>query len=200
MKLSELTSSLIKKEIIALATHRFVVDDEGLSGSVLEEITPDSLNDSVVISLKRDWPNSIGRRTLLVTTLESQDRIKNALQWAASVKDELTEPENGDIYLFIAVKDEQMSVEQCTAIEANDRICRRYVLRPSESIADFLGRSFIAPVMGTEKTTGISDPLHLALEKTGERHTWFNNKEQQAWRKAFLSGKSATEIINSLFK
>lgn len=200
MELNSLTSAFLKAEIILMSKDRFVVEEEGLSGAVLNEITPESLRDTVVMSLKRNRPGRVGRRTLLITVLDTQDKLKSAIQWAAVVKDELTEPENGDVYLFIAVRDEAMTLEQCTAIESNDRICRRHVLRPEETIEDFLGRSFVGPALGSGQTKAIADPLNLALEKTAEKHDWLTSKEQKVWRDAFLSGKTPTDIINSLFK
>lgn len=200
MELSSLTSAFLKAEIISMSKDRFVVEEEGLSGAVLNEITPESLKDTVVMSLKRNRPGRVGRRTLLITVLDTQDKLKSALQWAAVVKDELTEPENGDVYLFIAVQDEGMTLEQCTAIESNDRICRRHVLRPEETIEDFLGRSFVGPALSSGQTKAIADPLNLALGKTAEKHDWLTSKEQKIWRDAFLSGKTPTDIIISLFK
>lgn len=200
MELSSLTSAFLKAEIVSMSKDRFVVEEEGLSGAVLNEITPESLRDTVVMSLKRNRPGRVGRRTLLITVLDTQDKLKSAIQWAAVVKDELTEPENGDVYLFIAVQDERMTLEQCTAIESSDRICRRHVLRPEETIEDFLCRSFVGPALGSGQTKAIADPLNLALEKTAEKHDWLTSKEQKIWRDAFLSGKTPTDIITSLFK
>lgn len=200
MEFYNINAALIKAEIISLSEGRFINEGEGLLGSILDEITPESLNDKAILSLKRDWSNPAGKRTLLIAVIDSQDQIKISLQWAEAVKDELTEPENGNVYLFIAVKNEQLSLDQCTDIEASDRICRRYVLRQGETIREYLSRSFIAPVISNTTTDGISDPLNVALEKTSERQAWFNTKEQHIWREALLSDKSATEIIKSLFK
>jgi len=200
MELQGITSTLIKDEILSLAEGRFIKEDNLFLDSILDEITPKLLDDRIVITLKRATSNFHGMRTLLITVIDSQEKIKNTLQWAASVKDELAEPQNGDVYIFIAVKDNLMSVDQCTEIESSDKICRRYVLRPSESIKDCLNRSFLAPVITTELAAGISDPLNLALEKTSEKQVWFNRKQQQVWRQALLSGKSSSEIIKSIFK
>lgn len=200
MELNSLTSAFLKAEIVSMSKDRFVVEEEGLSDAILNEITPESLRDTVVMSLKRNRPGRVGRRTLLITVLDTQDKLKSAIQWAAVVKDELTEPENGDVYLFIAVKDEEMTLEQCTAIESSDRICRRHVLRPEETIEDFLSRSFVGPALGSGQTKAIADPLNLALAKTAEKHDWLTVKEQKIWRDAFLSGKTPTDIITSLFK
>jgi hypothetical protein len=201
MDLSNLTSAFIKAEIVSMSKDRFVVEEDGLSGTVFSEIIPESfgLGDAVVISLKRNHTGRVGRRTLLIAVLDTQDKLKSAIQWAAVIKDELTEPENGDIYLFIALK-EKMTLEQCTAIESSDRICRRHVLRPDETVEDFLGRSFIGPALGSGQTQAIADPLNLALEKTADKYDWLTSKEQKIWRAAFLSGKTPTDIINSLFK
>jgi len=115
------------------------------------------------------------------------------------VKDELLEPENGDLYLFAVIKDESLSINQCTNIEASDRICRKYILRPEETIDSFLGRSFISPVMSEASSGKLFDPLHLALESTSVQHEWFDSSEQERWQEAFLSGKNGQELIELLF-
>jgi hypothetical protein len=200
MVLQGLTSELIKNEIIILSEGRFTNESNEFLGSILDEITPKELEDTAIVTLKRALSKYAGKRTLLVAVVDSQEKIKVALQWAATVKDELTEPENGDVYIFLAIKDETMSVDQCTGIESSERICRRYVLRPDENIKDYLCRSFLAPVMSMEIADKISDPLNLALEQTSEKQTWFNTKQQKIWRQALLSGKSSSEIVKALFK
>lgn len=193
------TAASIAAEIISLAEGRFIVDSNEQLASELQEITPQSLEDKLIIRLRRNWPNAAGERTLLIAVLASQTELKIALQWAAAVRDELLDPENGDLYLFAAIKDESLSLEQCTDVESSDRICRRYILRPNESIGDFLSRSFVAPVMSGRSTEGIFDPLYLALEKTADNHQWLTREEQKIWQEALLSGKSGRDLIDSLF-
>lgn len=200
MAIENITSASVASDIVSMSEGRFIISNNDHLNEVLQEITPESLNDRLILSLKRDWHNSGGERTLLVAVLGSLSEFKIALQWAASVKDELLEPANGDLYLFIVIKGDDLSIEQCTDIESSDRICRRYVLRPEETIEDLLNRSFIAPVMGNADTAGISDPLHLALEKTASNQQWFTQEEQQTWQQILLSGKTGQELIESLFK
>lgn len=199
MEIENITSSYIATNIISLAEGRFTVSKNEHLDEVLPEITPESLTDKSVISLRRDWLHSIGERTILISVLDSIRDFKIALRWAAAVKDELLEPVNGDLYIFIIIKDKKLSLEECTDIESSDRICRRYVLRPAENIEDFLNRSFVAPIMSNENTSGISDPLYLALEKTFSNHQWFTHDEQQTWQKILLSGKTGQDLIDSLF-
>jgi hypothetical protein len=200
MDLLNITSASIAEDIISLSKGRFTVSNDEQFNEIVEEITPELLTDRFVMSLKRDWPNSVGERTILISVLDSPNDFKIALQWAAAIKDEILEPANGDLYLFIIIKGKELSIEQCTDIESSDRICRRYVLRPTETIEEFLSRSFIAPVMSDASTTGISDPLYLALEKTATTHQWFTHEEQQTWQQVLLSGKTGQELIDSLFK
>lgn len=200
MAVDNVTSASVASNIISMSEGRFIISDNDHLNDVLQEITPESLKDRLILSLKRDWPNSGGERTLLIAVLASLSEFKVALQWAASVKDELLEPANGDLYLFIIIKGDDLSTEQCTDIESSDRICRRYVLRPKETIEDLLNRSFIAPVMGNADTTGISDPLNLALKKTASNQQWFTHEEQQTWQQVLLSGKTGQDLIESLFK
>ena len=200
MAIENITAASIASDIISMSAGRFVVNDNDHLTDVIEEITPESLKDVLIISLKRDWPNPGGTRTLLISILDSINEFKVALQWAAAIKDELLEPANGDLYLFVATRDQELSIEQCTDIESNDRICRRYVLRPNETIKELLDRSFIAPVMGDISATGISDPLHLAFKKTADNQPWFTLEEQQNWQKVLLSGKTGQDLIEALFQ
>ena len=199
MEVANITSESIASDIISMSEGRFVVSENENLKDILQEITPESLEDRLIISLKRDWPNSGGERTLIITVLNSLDEFKTALQWAASVRDELLEPANGDLYLFAVIKDSNLSRDQCTDLESSDRICRRYVLRPTETIEDLLNRSFIAPVMGDVSTNGISDPLRLALGKTAVNQQWFTQEEQENWQKVLLSGKTGQDLIEALF-
>lgn len=199
MELENITSASIATTIISLAEGRFTVSENEQLNDILQDITPETLSDKTVISLKRDLLQSVGERTILISVLKSTSDFKIALRWAAAVKDELLEPANGDLYLFTVIKDRDLSLEECTDIESSDRICRRYVLRPNEEIKDFLSRSFIAPVMSDASTNGISDPLYLALENTSANHQWFTHDEQQTWQKVLLSGKTGQDLIDSLF-
>jgi len=200
MMVENTTSASIASAIISMAEGRFIISNSDYLNDLLQEITPEPLKDKVIISLKRNGPNLIGERTILISVLDSLDEFKTTLQWAASVKDELLEPANGDLYLFTAIKDNGLSINQCTDIESSDRICRRYVLRPNETIEELLNRSFVAPIMGDVSTHGISDPLHLALEKTAIDQQWFTQEEQQSWQKVLLSGKTGQDLIEALFQ
>lgn len=200
MAAENITSESIASDIILMSEGRFIVSDNKHLNDVVQEITPESLKDAFIVSLKRDWPNPGGQRTLIISVLDSLNEFKIALQWAAAVKDELLEPANGDLYLFIVIKGNEFSIEQCTDIESSDRICRRYVLRPEETIEDLLNRSFLAPVMGRVDTSGISDPLNLALRETASNQQWFTHEEQQTWQQVLLSGKTGQDLVESLFK
>ncbi len=199
MELQNITADSIATQVISLAEGRFIVETDEQLALELQEITPIVLKDKLIIRLRRNWASASGERTLLIAVLASQTELKTALQWAAAVKDELLDPENGDLYLFAAIKDETLTLEQCTDVESSDRICRRYILRPNESIEEFLSRSFVAPVMNDSSTAKIFDPLYLALEKTADNHQWLTREEQKTWQEALLSGKSGRELIDALF-
>lgn len=198
--MQEITSEQLLSNIVALCGTRFVLENTNTDESVLMEVSPMELTDKAILRIKRNMPSPGGVRTILIVVLDVFDKVKTALKWAAAVKDELLEPENGDLYLFIIVKDKGLSVGECSNIESSDRICRKYILRPNETVESFLDRTFAAPIIGDESTIALFDPLHLALEKTGIKHAWFDSNEQDIWQKAFLSGRSGQEIIETLFK
>ena len=110
MEIENITSSYIATNIISLAKGRFIVSENEHLSEVLPEITPENLADKSVISLRRDWLHSIGERTILISVLDSIRDFKIALRWAAAVKDELLEPVNGDLYIFIIIKDKKLSL------------------------------------------------------------------------------------------
>ncbi|GAB2452165.1 hypothetical protein GCM10011375_39130 [Hymenobacter qilianensis] len=196
---NEITSQLLVKNITALASDRFLTlgNDEQ---NMFEFDSAKELLDKAVLRLRRNIDGIGGVRTILVLVLNNYNEFKDALRWAALIKDELLEPENGDLYMFVVIKDENLSIEQCTNIESSDRICRKYIFRPGETVPEFLSRTFIEPVVGNGSTDSIIDPLSLALEKVSQQHQWFDSSEQERWKTALLSGKSGHELIEVLFK
>lgn len=126
-KFEEITSQLLIEKITELASSRFTALKSG-EQDIIDLYSEEDLTDKAVLKLRRNIDAADGVRTLLIIVLDSYDEFKNALRWAALVKDELLEPENGDLYMFVAIKDKNISVEQCTNIESSDRICRKYIL------------------------------------------------------------------------
>lgn len=195
-----INSSVVIEKITHAVNGRFLLSDDDTFYTEMVNIISDDIADKAVMRIKRALPNAVNWRTILIAVLSSYQEFKKAMRWAAAVKDELLEPEIGDIYLIAIIEDENPSLGQCTNLEASDRICRKYVLRPQETIDELIDRTFIASVLSASTNGNISDPLYLALDKTHKDFPWLGDNEQNNWRQALLSGKSGAELIDILFK
>ncbi|HTJ51804.1 MAG TPA: ABC-three component system middle component 1 [Cyclobacteriaceae bacterium] len=191
------------KSIIEIITEavkeRFIPDQQSAEINSLKALAPVSLSKIEVLRLQRISTGTQGWRTLIIAFLNSSKDIDDALQWSASCKDELLDPEASDLYLIIIINEISLTVEECISIEANEKFCRKFILRPDESLNQLMERTFLTPVIEASIDEQILDPFTVALRDTGLLEEWFNNKEQQNWRKIFLSGKIGAELIDQLF-
>lgn len=177
--------------INARAQGRFVVtSDRG-------DLLPSSIDPSKagVCRLQRVGSSS-GWRTILVATLDfTSEAVQSAVRWAASVRDQLPEPETADLYMFLMIDD--IPSEEAARIETDDRFCRKVVLRSDEQANDLLDRTFLAALTPDGQTGNIGDPLHTALASLAAKHPWTGN-HLLAWRELLLSGKTGSELAQAL--
>lgn len=190
--------------IVDRAGQRFSSETQSSEVEKVRELASAALQDFGVIFLKRTANNGTGKRTLLVAALPDSDALPLAIRWAAEVRSSLPEPETADLFLFLQIL--HITDDIAAQVEADEQFCRKYVIRPNETIASMLDRSFLAPVYSPPTTadsstapiTALSDPLAKAFSETAQNHPWFDIKNQQLWRSTLLSGEAGAEIVEHL--
>ncbi len=178
---------------------RFILISESGEIDILKSLAPDSLIRKDVIRLQRIANATMGWRTLIIAAAESPSDISKALEWSASCKEELLDPDSSDLYLFI-IGSFEISIEECVSIEANEKFCRKFVLRPEETLQQLLKRTFIPPLRHEIVSDSIIDPLTAALSLTAAADApWLTSDEQKRWQKALLSNLNGPELVDTLF-
>jgi len=139
-------------------------------------------------------------KTLLVARLTALQEADEVQQWCAHVKSKLVDPLNADLYLLIVYEGEDVGLEQCLQIEANDLYCRKYMLRPGESLDQLMERSFLGTTTEITSSVQITDPLQAALLSTTVRHDWLTAGEVERWKHVLLSSCTGAELAQLLFR
>ncbi|OJW37286.1 MAG: hypothetical protein BGO54_11785 [Sphingobacteriales bacterium 46-32] len=140
-------------------------------------------------------------KTLLMVELKDKEDIQSALQWSATVKDALLDPETADLYLLILFdsNDIDISIDECYSIESSEKYCRKYIQRPGQAAHELIDRTFLSKLEDTQLQDDAVDPINTAMAATAEKHLWFTVEEQKKWRAALLSNETGNELIESLF-
>lgn len=196
---SSATQSLVER-ISQVVTSRFIAVTEGIEIDILKKLAPQGLMGIEVVRLQRIDTGTLGWRTFIIATVESASKIDLAIEWSAFCKEELLDPESSDLYLVIIVTNLDLSIEECVSIEASEKFCRKFILRPNETVDQLLGRTFLLAIEGDASSEGIFDPLSVALSDTAKGVGWFTLEEQNVWRQLLLSSKSGHELVEKLFK
>lgn len=181
------------------AVSRFIVVTEGQEIELLKKLAPAKLTNIEVVRLQRIAMGTPGWRTLIVATIGSSTEIDLAIEWSAFCKEELLDPESSDLYLIVAVKNLDLSLEECVSIEASEKFCRKFILRPNETVDQLLSRTFLLEIAGDSSSEGIIDPLTIALSETAKEAAWFTEDQRDLWRQLLLSSKSGHELVERLF-
>ncbi|MFZ6820363.1 ABC-three component system middle component 1 [Undibacterium sp. Ji22W] len=191
-------------QIVERAGQRFSSDIQSSEVEQVRELASSELKNFGAIFLKRTSNNSAGKRTLLLAVLPDSDALPLAIRWAAEVRSSLAEPETADLFLFLQILN--ITNDIAAQVEADEQFCRKYVIRPNETIASMLDRSFLAPVYtppttadsSTAPIAALSDPLAKAFSATARDHPWFDSENQQVWRSTLLSGEAGADIVEQL--
>ena len=197
--MAKVGNETVTDTIIRTANERFVVEREDAGRSELMALAPGELHKKNVLRLQRKAAGTHGRRTLLIAELANSTEIDLALQWSAACKDVLLDPESSDLYLFIILANHDYTVEQCINVEANEKFCRKFILRPHETNEELIERTFLLPIIDKSTDQPIQDPLTSALLLTGEKLNWFDSKMQEEWRTKLISAKSGSDLIDGIF-
>lgn len=181
---------VVKDAIQVRAQGRFIFDSTDSELKLFSKI-----ENIDVCKIRRDRAES-GWRTILLAGVDySSERIQAALHWAASVREQLPEPETSDLYMFLIV--DGIEAEEAARIETDDRFCRKVVKRPSETELEMLDRTFLAALTPYGDTGEIGDPLQTALMSLSDKYPW-TTPLLPKWRELLLSGKSGSELAKSL--
>jgi hypothetical protein len=168
----------------------------------LLDLVPELLSERHVFRFQRKQLAGINGRwlkTVLVAGITQSDSIELAVDWAALAKDTLSNPETSDIYLFLVnTAALPISTEECLTIESSELLCRRFVLRPNETIADFVQRTFIEKTKVADPVDLAADPLLKAFREVSKQYPWFDQHEQLRWRQAFNSGLSGYDFFQTI--
>jgi hypothetical protein len=194
-----ITGNAFTEAIVQAASDRYDIEQTSELINDLYAVAEKSLNDVKVVQLRRKTNPTPNRHTILIAIVDSSDHFMRAMRWAAVVRDELTDPCLSALYLMGGVTDGELSLEACTNIEANEQYCRKYFLRPQESVTELIERTFLFPLSNESSDEEITDPLHAAFSETANELSWFTAEHQEHWRTALLSGKTGAELIEYLF-
>lgn len=155
---------------------------------------PEVEHSSEILRLKRSRIDKAGWRTVLLIELPSS-AVQAAHQWAADVRDVLPEPETSDLYMFLVISD--VTNDEATRIETDERFCRKIVARQSEAVMDFLDRTFLAALDPPGDVETLSDPLISALNSLSAAHPW-TGPHITALKAELLSNTSGADVVRVL--
>ncbi len=170
------------------AVGRFELEGDDAASANLRKLAPPNLDDHEVVRLRR--PTASGYRTLLVVSCDNEG-VGDALRWAASVRDALLEPEPADLYLIL---DAPCSLQVTALLEADDRFCRRFVIRGNEAPEDLLERTFLRGTKVDATIDAPREPLAAALAAV----PGIGSSLAAPWRAALLGGASGAELFELL--
>lgn len=179
---------------------RFSIKSQGPIENEMIEIASENLQNKKLLRFFRPLETLEPHlKTLLIVGINSDNYLKDVLQWVALCKELLLDPETADIYLVIMWTGEtQPSIEECLRIEASEDLCRKFVLRPNEIKESFVERTFITKVDAPTPLDLGQDPLISAFSVLEQEFSWFNDDEKVKWREAFTSGSSSFDLFNTL--
>ncbi|WP_299762382.1 ABC-three component system middle component 1 [uncultured Pontibacter sp.] len=196
MKIEELKYTIINE-----IKDRYLIETESKFSTELQELAIDNLRKDVLRIQRLSDSNEQNLstwKTLLIVNLVDKTDLKCALKWASMVQDSLLDPETADLYLFLFFN-EPLTQESCLRIESTEQFCRKYVLRPNETLEQLLERSFLSKLENSRQELIELDPLHNAFLYTGSKYAWFDADEQTKWKDAFLSNLTGGDLIEKIF-
>ena len=189
----------IKDAILEYTKGRFMPNSQEEWVDMACKSMGNDLADKTIIQLRRISVEVNNWRTFLIVVCDPKKDYEKLLEWTGIVRDELLDPETSDLYLILGPGAAQLTIEQCVSIEADEKFCRKYILRPRETITDSLSRTCLAAIDEIDKESEIHDPLLLALNSTSSGNSWLNSELKEGWKRALLSGKTGDDLIELLF-
>lgn len=175
------------------------VENEALT-RLLQILSENQNVKTVLLRIRRTSYEKASFKTLFFAVVDSEADFRKVFSCVASIKEEVLDPESSDLYFVGAVKDRSISNASCTQIESTEQFCRKYILRPDETLEELLDRTFLSDLTGTAFEQDIVDPLLMALQHTGERVPAFENEMQNRWYSQLRSGLVGADLIEVLFE
>lgn len=187
--------------INASTENRFVIEDQSDIKNEMLSVAPENITNKLILRFCRQLSSGLlnhNMKTLFVVNI-SPDIFKDSLQWVALSKEVLLDPETADVYLFIMWKEETSpSIEECLRIEASEDFCRKFVLRPFETIESFIERTFLKKIDAPLPLDLGQDPLISAFSGLEDQFTWFDESEKTRWKEVFNTGTSGSDLFDAL--
>ncbi|MDB5284866.1 MAG: hypothetical protein JWO06_3941 [Bacteroidota bacterium] len=194
--MKQVTLDILQSSIVNSLADRFILEQ----GKPLPDKLYSKIGSSRILRVKRAQNLGSSFRTILLCEIDNASHYDTVLNWAYDVRDVLVNDESSDLYLFFIISEDQLNIEVCVNIEANEDCCRKYVFHPDESVEDFLNRTFLHQHTNDNKLESISDPLLTALTKTGESFSFLDSTLQNKWREALLSVWGGADIADILLE
>lgn len=160
-----------------------------------KQLVPQGIGGEVVL-LRRVKSQALGYKTILVACSENIEDLSKTLYWAANVRDNLPEPCTADLYLFLSINN--ISIDECNRIEADDQYCRKFIKKPDETTEEFIKRTFLVLPLPQNKIMTVNDPITIALHNTAKEYPNFAVAEQEYWYKELLSSKRGEELAEQI--
>ncbi len=206
------TIESFENAIRTAASDRYLVEESKWNkDELLDEPYPADIMVKI-LRLKRLNNKLAGWKTIIIgiigkidaESLEFKGELRQILKISAHTREKLTEAEPYDLYLFLGVLNPPENDGPCMRLEATEQFCRKYVLRPNETIEDLIERTFLSRFENQkEKIEPLQDPLILALRETqssSPEHFWLESRYQNMWKNALISGETADTLIEMLFE
>lgn len=192
----------ITEKVIQLISNRYIVEDNNSFISEMKDyIKKEEIVYKDILRIKRINKDINTYKTLVFVEIKTldmskyKDVLREVVSWIALVRDRLYDTEIIDLYLFLALPT-NISYEECTRIEASDKLCRKYVMLPLENIDTFLSRTFLQNMsLHTDKAE--NDPIVNSFTTTREYYRWLNEDMEKEWRDYLLS-YSSRELAEKL--
>lgn len=197
--ITELSTKVLKEVFWERAKNKYeAVENQTLSR--LLQILSESQNlETDLLRIKRNGYERASFKTLVFAAVDKEEDFRKVFSCVASIKEEVLDPESSDLYFVGTVKDRSISNASCTQIESTEQFCRKYILRPDESLDGLLDRTFLSDLTSTAFEQEIVDPLLMALQQTAERMPVFGSGMQDRWYSLLRSGLGGADLIEALF-
>lgn len=158
----------------------------------------------VILELKRLNGHSENTKTLLFVDVsecilgeELKIKLREVMNLTATIKEQLPNTGNVDLYLFLALP-KAVSRDECVRIESMEQLCRKYVLMPDENISDFLDRTFLSSMILEARHMGEQEPIARVLAELGKKYGWMSEEIRNDWKEWFLKYSDAELLVEKL--
>ncbi len=191
--------SSIVDNIIQLAKHKYKVASDKAAPDFRQPLSSGHWQ-KTILTLYRATQTPAYAKTVLVASGAADAALEDVYRWCAYVKGNLLDPGTADLYLFLVYVDPVPELDVCLQVEADELFCRKYVLRPQESLEDLFNRSFLSEPSTVNAGGERAEPLKRALMETSRSFPWLDDTEIAYWRNILLTDGSGIELARQLYQ